>query len=252
MYLADMCWQEAKEAFQNDKTVIIIPIGSTEQHGCVGPLGTDWMIPQEFSRRLDSLDNVIIAPPLCYGVAPQHTEFAGSVDIGLETMTKIVDSMLTQWFNQGVKRFIIINGHGGNSPAFIAPGLKLNRQGGILSVINWWSIAPQINKQWVTGHGDAQEVSAIMAFRPELIKEKYFAENIVPTLTNNLIPTHLNTVTFEGASVQIIREIKNTASTGGFGGLESQDATMQWGQEMMDRMTEWMLRFVKEFQKIPL
>ena len=58
MYLADMCWQEAKEAFQNDKTVIIIPIGSTEQHGCVGPLGTDWMIPQEFSRRLDSLDKI--------------------------------------------------------------------------------------------------------------------------------------------------------------------------------------------------
>ena len=91
-----------------------------------------------------------------------------------------------------------------------------------------------------------------MAFRPELIKEKYFAENIVPTLTNNLIPTHLNTVTFEGASVQIIREIKGTASTGGFGGLKSQEATKQWGQDMMDGMTEWMKRFVKEFQKIPL
>ena len=252
MYLGDLCWQEAEKFFNSPSSVMLIPIGSTEQHGCVGPLGTDWMIPEEFCRRLSTMENVIVAPPLCYGVAPQHTQYTGSVDIGLQTMSQIVDCMLSNWFSQGLKRFVIINGHGGNTPAFTAPGLKLYRQGGLLSVINWWSIAPQLNPNWVTGHGDAQEVSAILAFRPELIKKEYLCENRISHLTEQLIPIHLNTVSFEGAQVQIIREIKDTASNGGFGGLSSQNASENWGKDMMDGMTQWMKRFILEFQKIAL
>ena len=44
MYLAEMCWQEAETHLKNTDNVIVIPVGSTEQHGSIGPLGTDWMI----------------------------------------------------------------------------------------------------------------------------------------------------------------------------------------------------------------
>ena len=48
MYLAEMCWQQAAEVLADPATVVVIPLGSTEQHGCVGPLGTDFLIPDEF------------------------------------------------------------------------------------------------------------------------------------------------------------------------------------------------------------
>ena len=88
--------------------------------------------------------------------------------------------MLFCWYRHGARRFCIFKRSWGEiAPAFEQAGLKIYRMGGIVSVINWWSLAPQLNSKWVTGHGDAQEVSAIMAFRPELIKEKYLKDNEV-------------------------------------------------------------------------
>ena len=105
MYLAEMCWQEAETHLKNTDNVIVIPVGSTEQHGSIGPLGTDWMIPQEFARRIADQSGVIVAPPVCYGVAPQHINFPGTVDIGLETMSVLIERMLLCWHRHGARRF---------------------------------------------------------------------------------------------------------------------------------------------------
>lgn len=252
MYLAEMCWQEAGHHLKNTNNIIVIPVGSTEQHGAVGPLGTDWMIPEELAGRISDQQGVIVAPPVCYGVAPQHINFPGTVDIGLETMSVLIERMLLCWYKHGARRFCFINGHGGNDPALDRAGLKLYRMGALVSLIDWWSISPHINKDWVTGHGDAQEVSAMMAIRPDLIKPEFLKENVVPSLTENLIPFHMNRVRFRGAPVRIIRDVRDTASTGGFGGKDSSEASAEWGREMMDGMTDWISAFVQEFRRIPL
>ena len=252
MYLAEMCWQEAETHLKNTDNVIVIPVGSTEQHGSIGPLGTDWMIPQEFARRIADQPGVIVAPPVCYGVAPQHINFPGTVDIGLETMSVLIERMLLCWHRHGARRFCIINGHGGNDPAIDRAGLKLYRMGALVSLVDWWSIAPQLNKNWVTGHGDAQEVSAMMAIRPDIVKREYLKENIIPPLTENLVPFHMSRARFKGAAVRVIRDVRDTASTGGFGGKDSSEATPEWGQEMMAGTTEWIGDFIQEFRKVSL
>lgn len=53
MQLAHLNWQEAEKVLADPETLVVIPVGSTEQHGPIGPLGTDWLIPEEFCRRLD-------------------------------------------------------------------------------------------------------------------------------------------------------------------------------------------------------
>ncbi len=252
MYLAHMCWQEASDVLKRPETVLVIPVGSTEQHGCIGPLGTDWMVPEELARRVEKQKGVVVAPPVCYGVAPQHINFPGTVDIGLETMMTLVERMLLCWHRHGARRFVFINGHGGNDPAFDRAGLKIFRMGGLVSVIDWWSIAPQLNKDWVTGHGDAQEVSAVMAISPEIIKKEYLKENVVPPLTEKLVPFHMNRARFRGATARIVRDVRATCSTGGFGGKPSFCASEQWGHAMLDAMTDWIRAFLTEFQKIEL
>lgn len=252
MYLAEICWQQAQQVLQNPATIVVIPVGSTEQHGCVGPLGTDWLIPDEFCRRLNDEPNLVIAPTVAYGVATHHINFPGTVDIGLETMIGVMSGIFSSLFRHGARRFVVVNGHGGNDPAIEKAALEIYRRGGLVSLVNWWSLAPKLNPAWTTGHGDAQEVSAVMAFRPDLIRREYLKENVVGAPTPALKPVHINTVVFEGAPVKIIREIRDTASTGGFGGLDASQASAQWGTAMMDAVTDWMRAFIREFAKIQL
>ena len=252
MYLADLCWQEAEKVLADPKTVVVIPVGSTEQHGCVGPLGTDWMIPNEFCRRIADEEHLVIVPTIPYGVATHHINFPGTIDLGIETMIKVMDAVFTSLFRHGARRFVVLNGHGGNDPAIEKAALEIYRKGGLVSLIDWWGIAPKLNPAWPTGHGDAQETAAVMAFRPDLIKREYLLDNVVTPPSPDFKQVHINTVLFEGAPVKIIREIRDTVNTGGLGGLESKMATVEWGVEMMDAMTKWIADFIREFRAVDL
>ena len=65
MYLAKMTTAQAKEAFKEDP-IIVIPVGSTEQHGTQGALGTDFMVPSYLADHVEDIDNVIVAPTVPY------------------------------------------------------------------------------------------------------------------------------------------------------------------------------------------
>ena len=72
MYLGKMTTAQAKEAFKNDP-IIVIPVGSTEQHGTQSALGTDYMVPSYLADHIEDVDNVIVAPTVPYGVCPYHS-----------------------------------------------------------------------------------------------------------------------------------------------------------------------------------
>ena len=81
MYLGKMTTLQAKEAFEKD-SIIVIPVGSTEQHGTQSALGTDYMVPSYIADHIADMDNVIVAPSVNYGVCPYHLSFEGSVNMG--------------------------------------------------------------------------------------------------------------------------------------------------------------------------
>ena len=83
MYLAKMTTVQAKEAFLKDP-IIVIPVGSTEQHGTQSALGTDFMVPSYLADHVEDVENVIVAPTVPYGVCPYHLSFEGSINIGYE------------------------------------------------------------------------------------------------------------------------------------------------------------------------
>lgn len=253
MRLAHLTWREAEKRLKDPDTVVVIPVGSTEQHGDAGPLGTDWLIPEEFCRRLEAADNkVLITPVVPFGVATHHINFPGTIDLGLDVFMDVMDRIFDSLFRHGARRFVVINGHGGNDPAIEAACLRHYRRGALCSLIDWWSIAPKINPDWVTGHGDAQEISAVMAFREDLIHPEAIVESRITPPAPDLPQVHINTVLFEGAPVKIIREIRDTVDTGGLGGLPSTRASKEWGEEMMNAMSGWINRFVARFRRLEL
>ena len=168
MYLAKMTTAQAKEAFEKDP-IIVIPVGSTEQHGTQGALGTDFMVPSYLADHVEDVDNVIVAPTVPYGVCPYHLSFEGSINIGYEGLYMVLHGIMDSLMQHGAKRFVVLNGHGGNTPSIDRAALEVYHKGGVCASVDWWSLVAQLDKKFDGGHGDVLETSAMMAIAPESV-----------------------------------------------------------------------------------
>ena len=144
MYLAHLNWQQAKRAFAKDDLVAIIPIGSTEQHGPVGPLGTDFLIPDYFAKQIEKRTEVLIVPTVPFGIATHHVEFSGTIDIGFDGLYAVIKGIVDGLSRHGVKKFVFLNGHGGNTPALDKVALEANKKGCLCAQIDWWNVAARV------------------------------------------------------------------------------------------------------------
>lgn len=252
MYLAHLNWQQAKRAFAKDDLVAIIPIGSTEQHGPVGPLGTDFLIPDYFAKQIEKRIEVLIVPTVPFGIATHHMEFSGTIDIGFDGLYAVIKGIVDGLSRHGVKKFVFLNGHGGNTPALDKVALEANKKGCLCAQIDWWSLAPMLNPEWKGGHGDGQEVSMIMAIDENLINKDDLMETKVNHLSDKLKNIHLNAVDFKGATIKVIRSVDKVVNSGGYGGSDSYSANKQWGEDMKVALLDYIVDFVNEFKSVKL
>ncbi len=252
MYLAGLSWKKA-ERLLSDGTIAVMPLGSVEEHGPIGPLGTDYLIPEEFARRIEASfpNDVVVLPAMPYGYAPTLTSFPGTIDIGIETLTAVLNGIATGMLRSGVRKFLFLNGHGGNNVALDRVALEIYRAGGQAATIDWWILAGQLNREWIGGHGAGQEAAMMMALRPEWVDRSDLCDAEVNHFSDALRNTHLHQISFGGGFVRMIRDVRDSVPTGGFGGPdESSAATPEWGDRMFDAVTEYIEAFIREFLKL--
>ena len=113
MQLALSTWHEV-EAYLRTSRGIIIPIGSTEQHGPNGLIGTDHLDAEFVSKGVGDEIDCLVAPTLTIGMSQHHLGFAGSITLRPSTMIALVGDVVTSLMKHGFERFLFINGHGGN------------------------------------------------------------------------------------------------------------------------------------------
>jgi len=252
MYLENLNWQQAGKVLKTENQVIVVPLGSTEQHGPIGPLGTDFIIPNHFASIIDKRTDVLITPTMPFGVATHHTSFPGTIDIGTEGLYLVMKGITDNLMKHGGRKFLFLNGHGGNTGTLERVSLEIFRAGGLASIIDWWALAPELNPEWKGGHGDGQEVSMIMAIDDTLINK----ESLVPTKPNHISEemqsVYINQVLFKGAHVKVVRDIASTVNHGGFGGSDSYAGTKQWGEDMCEGVVNYTVDFIDAFRKIDL
>ena len=152
MYLAEMNYLQVEE-YLKKSDAILIPVGSLENHGKHMPLGTDTLIPDKIAQLLSERCDLLIAPTVNYGATDDLFGFAGTVSIGTEGLIALLRAITDQLYRYGFRRFLILNGHGGNTAAIQAVGNHLYRKGAYLANLNWWLMAGQINPKWAGGHG---------------------------------------------------------------------------------------------------
>src|SRR6266542_2983292 len=113
--LADMTWPEARDALAAAR-VVIIPTGSTEQHGPGMTLSTDITMATVMSVRVARrlFPRALVAPSLPFGLSPHHMRFPGTITLQPDTFAAVLLDVIRSLKQHGATRFMLLNGHGGN------------------------------------------------------------------------------------------------------------------------------------------
>ena len=111
--LALQTWTEVDQYLQNCKG-IILPIGSTEQHGPTGAIGTDAITAEAVALEVGIRTGVLVTPVQAFGMAEHHLGFPGTMSLQPSTLLALLHDLLLSLAAHGFERVFVINGHGGN------------------------------------------------------------------------------------------------------------------------------------------
>lgn len=112
-YLPHMSWPEVADLLKRSD-LVIIPVASLEEHGLHGPIGTDFLNSVEEAKLIAQKTDILVAPILMPGNSPYHMGFPGTITLSAETVQKVYVEAIQSLIRHGFKRFILLNGHGGN------------------------------------------------------------------------------------------------------------------------------------------
>lgn len=111
--LAEMTWQECRDAIR-ETDLAIIPVGAQEQHGPHLPLGTDNIHATLAAEQAALECGVLVAPAVPVGISANHLDFAGTMTLQPQTLIQVLIEYCQSLISHGFRRFVFINGHGGN------------------------------------------------------------------------------------------------------------------------------------------
>jgi mycofactocin precursor peptide peptidase len=173
--LAAATWPEIGAA-----PLVVVPLGSVEQHGPHLPLATDTAVAAAVAAdAVPSLDGALLAPALAYGASGEHEDFPGTISLGTEALT----ALLVEYGRSACRwagRVLVVNGHGGNLDALRSAGALLRREGRDLA---WFPCS-------VPGgdaHAGRTEVSLMLHVEPAGVRADR-AEAGVTTPIDELLP----------------------------------------------------------------
>ncbi|NEQ18636.1 MAG: creatininase family protein [Microcoleus sp. SIO2G3] len=106
-------WTEV-ESYLKQSQGIILPIGSTEQHGPTGLIGTDAICAEAIAKGVGEAASALVGPTINVGMALHHTGFPGSISLKPSTLIQLIQDYITSLTRAGFTKFFFINGHGGN------------------------------------------------------------------------------------------------------------------------------------------
>lgn len=185
MQLQLQTWPEI-EAYLQTSRGIILPIGSTEQHGPIGLIGTDAICAEVVARGVGEAVPALVGPTIAIGMAQHHLGFPGSITLRPSTLIAMLCDIVGSLAKHGFERFYFINGHGGNiatlstafSEIYAARSLTAGPDGRPIKcrLKNWWhdasvqQLAREFYGEAEGSHATPSEVAVTQFVYPAAIK----------------------------------------------------------------------------------
>jgi creatinine amidohydrolase len=196
VFLGEMTNAEVEEYLATKHTVIV-PTGSTEQHGPHAPLLTDVLIPQEIARRVAPEIGAVVAPSINYALSYPHVGFRGLAHIRIPTFMSLIEDLAVAFATVGFKRIVFLNGHYDNTYAIAYACAnaadRLPRDVKAFPVNYWDGMTAEESADYISlkkgMHANAAETAAILAINPALVDlDKANAE--FPPFPDYTVSTH--------------------------------------------------------------
>jgi len=188
-------WPEIEAYLARSRTVVV-PIGSNEQHGPTGLLGTDWLCPEIIARHADGRGgDILVAQTFNIGMAQHHLGFPGTISLRPSTFIAVLGDWVRSLAAHGFQKIYFLNGHGGNVASIEAAFSELYAEasfarrpaGYALKLRNWWDlkgVGALAARQFPVGHGShatPSEIAITQWAYPDAIKSGSYGPQIAPS-----------------------------------------------------------------------
>ena len=246
VFLGEMTDPEV-EAFLREHDTVIVPVGSTEQHGPHAPLSTDVVIPVEVARRVAPRIGALVAPPVSYALSYPHIGFTGVVNIRIPTFMALIEDLCAALATAGFRRIVFLNGHYDNTYAIAyACANVLDRlpAGTAAFPVNYWDgMTPEEAAEYFDPsnglHANRGETSAVLAIDGGLVDmEKANVE--FPPFPDVSSPGPVHTAFFFSAPGSVHR-----ATVSGTWG-DAREATAEFGERYLRVVTDATVRIIDD------
>ncbi len=249
VFMGEMTDPEVAAFLEHHQTVIV-PTGSTEQHGPHGPLLTDVLVPQEVARRVAPVVGALVAPSINYALSYPHVGFTGVVHIRIPTFMALIEDLCASLAAIGFKRIVFLNGHYDNTYAIAyacAAAADRLPAGTRAFPINYWDgmTANEAGEFFgpSTGlHANRGETSAVLAINPALVDMDRANAELPPfPEVTNAAPVH---TAFFFSSPGSVHRATHSGTWG-----DAREATAEYGERYLTVVTEATIRVLDDIER---
>jgi creatinine amidohydrolase len=238
------------EAFVRDHDTVIVPVGSTEQHGPHGPLLTDALVPTEVARRVAERIGAAVGPTVNYGLSYPHAGFTGVVYLRMSTYAALIEDLCAGYATMGFRRIVFLNGHYDNTYAIAyacASAAERLPAGARAFPINYWDGMTAEEAGEFFGptaglHANRAETSAAMAIDPTIVDIEH-ANAELPPFPEVGNPAAVHTAYFFSRPGSVY----SATHSGTWG--DAREASVEYGERYLAVVTEATIRTLDDIER---
>jgi len=245
----EMTWEEIKERLETVDTVLL-PCGAIEQHGPHLPVDIDYYDAKYLARQVAeacSDPKPLVLPAIPYGVSYHHEDFAGTISVTNNALSAFVYDIGMTLAKQGVKKIIMINGHGDNAPTLNYAAQMINRDARIFVCVDTGDTSDTDIAKLASTRNDIHageiETSTTLALRPEVVQ--------MDKAVNETLDFGSDFLNFDDdRSVSWYVRTSKISNSGVMG--DATIATAEKGVKMWEVMIRQLVKFTNFVKKTPL
>ena len=249
VFLGEMTNPEV-EAFLAGHRTVLVPVGSTEQHGPHGPLLTDVFVPREVARRIAPDVGALVAPSVNYGLSYPHVGFTGVAHLRVETFMALIEDVAASLATMGFRQIVFVNGHYDNTYAIAyacASAAARLGEGVHAFPVNYWDgmtadEATEFFAQSTGLHANRSETSAVMAISPALVDtDRLNAE--MPPFPEVTSTAAVHTAFFFSSPGSVYR----ATQSGTWG--DAREASVEYGERYLQVVSAGTARLIRDIER---
>ncbi len=253
----ELTWPEVRDV--SKEVVVVVPVGTLEDHGPHLPLSTDVAIVEAVCRRgVEKVPNLaLLLPVQVHGYSPHHMDFPGPITIQGTVFMEYMQDIVRSLAHHGFRRVLLVNGHGSNSTWLEnAARLSIVEMPHILcATVNWWAI-PEVaekvremrgSERGGTSHACELETSLMLAIRPDLVQMDKAVRDMRPSESEYFPPWDFY---HPSGAVRMMRHWSTLSDSGVMG--DPTVATAEKGEAWLDAAARGLAGIIMDYGRIEI